>query len=83
METSDQKQLVRRYEILMAAVISARATSFMFNKMLLEDMSPFNLLAMRFLIAFCLLPPGTAQSLTPDGPVWSRGGYDVFHHHVP
>lgn len=55
METSDQKQLVRRYEILMAAVISARATSFVFNKMLLEAMSPFNLLAMRFLIAFCLL----------------------------
>ena len=45
----------RRYEILMAAVISARATSFLFNKLILEDLSPFNLLAVRFLIAFGLL----------------------------
>lgn len=45
----------RKYELLLAAVISARATAFIFSKMILEEISPFNLLAVRFLIAFCLL----------------------------
>lgn len=45
----------RKYELLLAAVIAARATSFIFSKMILRDLSPFNLLAARFLAAFCLL----------------------------
>ena len=45
----------RKYELLLASVISARATSFIFNKMLLEGMDSFTLLAIRFLIAFTLL----------------------------
>ncbi len=45
----------RKYELLLAAVIAARATSFIFSKMILEDLGPFNLLAARFLLAFCLL----------------------------
>lgn len=45
----------RIYELLLIAVIAARATSFIFNKMLLEGMAPFNLLAVRFIIAFALL----------------------------
>ncbi|MBE6114551.1 MAG: DMT family transporter [Erysipelotrichaceae bacterium] len=44
-----------KYEILLIAVISARATSFIFNKLLLQSMSAFNLLSLRFLIAFILL----------------------------
>lgn len=44
-----------KYEILLIAVISARATSFIFNKLLLQSMSAFNLLSLRFLIAFFLL----------------------------
>ena len=42
-------------ECLLAAVVIARATSFLFSKLLLESMTPTNLLAVRFLIAFALL----------------------------
>lgn len=45
----------RKCELLLVAVISARATSFIFSKMVLQAMSPFNVLAIRFLAAFCLL----------------------------
>lgn len=44
-----------RAEALLAAVIIARSTSFVFNKMGLGTMTPFNLLAVRFLLAFGLL----------------------------
>ena len=37
------------------AVIAARATSFIFSKMVLAYMDTFNLLAVRFLIAFILM----------------------------
>lgn len=56
MQTEKMNKLsTRKYELLLAMVISARATSFIFSKMILEDISPFNLLAIRFLISFCLL----------------------------
>lgn len=45
----------KKYELLLAAVIAARATSFIFSKMVLADMDVFNLLAIRFLMAFALL----------------------------
>lgn len=45
----------RKYELLLAMVIASRATSFIFSKMILKELSPFNLLAVRFLIAFCFL----------------------------
>lgn len=45
----------RSYELLLIAVIAARATSFIFSKMILESLGPFNLLAVRFIIAFVLL----------------------------
>lgn len=45
----------RKAEILMAAVIVARSTSFVFNKLGLGTMSAFNMLAVRFLLAFLLL----------------------------
>lgn len=37
----------RSYELLLIAVIAARATSFIFSKMILESLAPFNLLAVR------------------------------------
>lgn len=40
---------------LLAAVIAARATSFLFSKMLVGSLQPFDLLAVRFLIAAALL----------------------------
>ena len=43
---------INRYELLLAAVISARATSFIFSKLALEAMDTFNLLAVRCLLAF-------------------------------
>lgn len=49
------KSNARKYELLLAAVISSRATSFIFSKMILQSISPFNVLAIRFLLAFCLL----------------------------
>lgn len=45
----------RTYELLLITVIAARATSFIFSKMILEHLAPFNLLAVRFVIAFILL----------------------------
>ena len=39
----------------MASVIIARSTSFVFSKMTVASMSPFNILAVRFLAAFALL----------------------------
>lgn len=46
---------VRQAEMLLAAIIAARATSFMFSKILVGTMAPFNILAVRFLIAAGLL----------------------------
>lgn len=42
-------------EILLASVIIARSTSFLFSKMLLQSMEPLTLLAVRFLTAFLFL----------------------------
>ncbi|MDO4565707.1 MAG: DMT family transporter [Oscillospiraceae bacterium] len=44
-----------KYELLLAAVIAARATSFIFSKIVLQTMETFNLLAIRCLLAFFLL----------------------------
>lgn len=46
---------MRQAEILLAAVVAARATSFLFSKVLLADMGPFSLLGLRFLLAFAVL----------------------------
>ena len=57
----------RSYELLLIAGIAARATSFIFSKMILESLTPFNLLAVRFIIAFILLAlifNKTVRSLT-------------------
>ena len=45
----------KQAEILLAAVITAWATSFIFAKWCLADPDTFNLLAVRFLLAFLLL----------------------------
>lgn len=50
----------KQAEILLAAVITARATSFIFAKWCLADLDTFNLLAVRFLLAFLL--PGVLFS---------------------
>lgn len=42
-------------ELLLAAVILARSTSFLFNKITLQTMTPLNLIAVRFLLAFLCL----------------------------
>ena len=42
-------------ELLLAAVIIARATSFLFSKIVLQTMTPMTLMAVRFLIAFGFL----------------------------
>ena len=45
----------RNSEILLAAVIIARATAYMFSKLLMENMGQFTLLGIRSLIAFAFL----------------------------
>ena len=45
----------KRAELLLAAVIAVRASSFMFNKFLLAEMGVFNILGLRFLVAGLLL----------------------------
>lgn len=42
-------------ELLLAAVILARSTSFLFSKIGMQGMEKFNLLGLRFLLAFVLL----------------------------
>ena len=45
----------KQAELLLAAVICIRATSYLFSKTALQVLEPFNLLAIRFLLAFVLL----------------------------
>lgn len=45
----------KRAELLLAGVIVARATSLLFSKLSMRSLSPFNLMALRFLLAFVLL----------------------------
>ena len=48
--------LTRRHaELLLAGVIVARATSYLFSKLILTGMGMFNLLGARFALAFALL----------------------------
>lgn len=42
-------------EVLLAALITVRATSYMFSKLLLETMGQFTLLGLRSLLAFAVL----------------------------
>lgn len=46
---------VRQSELLMAAVIIARSTSFVISKISMDSIQPFNILAVRFLLAFVIL----------------------------
>ncbi|MBO4288687.1 MAG: DMT family transporter [Lachnospiraceae bacterium] len=55
MEQRESANNANPYEFLLAGVISLRATSFVFSKLLLQSLGTFNLLAIRFLLAFFLL----------------------------
>ena len=44
-----------RAELLLAGVITARSTSYLFSKLIMQSMSMFNMLGIRFLLAFTLL----------------------------
>ena len=45
----------RTAKLLLATIISVRASAYLFSKLLLESMGPFTLIGIRFLIAFALL----------------------------
>lgn len=45
----------KQAKILLISIIIARSTAFLFSKIALRTMEPFNLLGIRFLIAFCML----------------------------
>ncbi len=53
----------RASEILLALVIVARATGYLFSKLGMTGLGMFNLLALRFLLAFALLGIGLAPRL--------------------
>lgn len=53
MKTRDLSR--RGAELLLAGVIIARATSYLFSKLIMEGMGLFNLLGVRFLLGFLLL----------------------------
>lgn len=42
-------------ELLLAAVIIARSTSYIFSKIVMENLDPLNLMAVRFILAFIFL----------------------------
>ena len=63
----------KRAELLLACVIIARSTSFVFNKLGLGTMTAFNLLAVRFLLAFLLL--GVLFSRKRRGVRPAHGGH--------
>ena len=67
-ETTDH-----RFELLLAIVIAARATSFMFSKILLESMGEFDLMAIRFLLAFGLLCAVFPKKLRMDRKTFLGG----------
>ena len=52
----------RSYELLLIAVIAARATSFIFSKMILESLAPFNLLAVPTGVSWLLWWPISMQT---------------------
>ena len=57
-ETALKKEILKSRgaaEVLLAALITARATSYMFSKLLLETMGQFTLLGLRSLLAFAVL----------------------------
>lgn len=72
----------KKAEILLAAVIAARATSLLFSKIAMNGMGIFNLLAARFLMAFVLLAvvffklPAPHQA--PYAGAWRHHGRSVL-----
>ena len=56
MDKNVSKELtIKQSELLMASVIIARSTSFVVSKMTVASMEPFNILAIRFILAFVVL----------------------------
>ena len=64
----------RRYELLLAVVLIARSSSYVISKTALHSLAPFNLLALRFLIAFFLLATLCWKRLRNIGKKELRGG---------
>ena len=54
-DTDTAELTVKQSEALMAAVIIARSTSFVISKLTMAAMEPFNILAVRFILAFLFL----------------------------
>ncbi len=61
-------------ELLLAAVILARSTSYVMTKIGLQGMAPFSLLGIRFITAFLfLLPLGWRRLKSASAGTWLRG----------
>ena len=64
----------RSAKLLLISVFAARGTSFLFSKVLLQEMSPMSVLAVRFLLAFLVLAVVFFPKLRHCNSASFRGG---------
>ena len=72
----------RKAQILMASVIIARSTAYLFSKTLLQTMDRFTVLANRFLLLCILFFPPHDQDRSADPASGHDPRHGVLHRHV-
>lgn len=64
-------------KILLATLILARSSAFVFSKFIMEELTPFQALGWRFLLAFCILAllcrKHIGSALKIDPSLWKKG----------
>lgn len=64
-------------KILLATLILARSSAFVFSKFIMEELTPFQALGWRFLLAFCILAllchKHLGNALKMDSSLWKKG----------
>lgn len=75
METQKPSLTRTQGELLLAVVIIARSTSFLCSKILMQGIDPFNLMAVRFLLAFFLLTALFHKRLFPLSAATALRGF--------
>jgi len=63
MKGYEKNMTCRQSEFLLAAVIIVRATAYLFSKVALDTLEPFNLLSIRFILAAVILIPLVYKNL--------------------
>lgn len=65
---------IAKARILLAAVFVARGTSFLFSKILLQNMSPMSIIGVRFVLSFLILAALFPKKLRDCSRVSLKGG---------